>query len=105
MNATAICLWRARSSNYFRWQLAHRLGRAASQLGEVPGDGLEPGSLSASIAQYLDAGLNHSFVDYSAPRFPFASPAAGPLGLAPEEVLRYLETHLMEVGHPDANSP
>jgi hypothetical protein len=98
VSATAIALVRARSSNYFRWQLAHRLGRAARTLGDVPSRSLQVGNASAAIADYLDAGLNRSFVDYASPKSLFGRPEKGPLGIDPEEVVQYLESHLTPGG-------
>jgi hypothetical protein len=98
VNATAVSLSRARSSNYFRWQLAHRLGRAASQLGGIPVGDARAADVSYSIAAYLDAGLNHSFVDYAAPRLRFTRQVASPLHLDPEDVVHFLESHVMEAG-------
>ncbi len=102
VHATAVGLWRARTSNYFRWQMAHRLGNAASQLAELPRSGTNSPHQAASIAEYLDAGVNHSFVEYSVAHLPLAAPSAGPLDLAPEEVVEYLESHLTQGGEPHA---
>ena len=103
VNGTAAILWRARTSSYFRWQLAHRLGRVANQLGDLPGSQLSAGGLSEAIATYLDAGVNHSFVEYASPRLSFPRPAESPLDLAPEDVVQYLESHLMPGGDPHAH--
>jgi hypothetical protein len=94
VNATAVCLFRARKSNYFRWQLAHRLGRAAGQLGGLPAQSLPAGHAPDRMARYLDAGLNHSFVDYAAPRLSIRRHVDGPLELDPQEVVRFLEVNL-----------
>lgn len=104
VHATALCLVRARSSNYFRWQLAHRLGRVAGQLGGSSGVDPKAASLPPSIARYLDAGLNHSFVDYAARRVSFTPRPASPMNLDPEEVVRYLELHCSQGGDLDADS-
>jgi hypothetical protein len=98
VNSTAITLSRARSSNYFRWQLAHRLGRAAAELGSSASTGPWGPSAPAAIAGYLHAGLNQSFVDYASRRLPFTKPSAGALGVDPEEVVRYLEASLIQGG-------
>lgn len=98
VHATAVSLWRARTSNYFRWQVAHRLGSAANQLADRYGPGNERPDPAAAVAEYLDAGVNHSFVEYSVSRLPFAAPSASPLDLAPQEVVEYLESHLTQGG-------
>ena len=63
-----------------------------------------PGALDAAITRYLDAGVNHSFVEYATPRLPFGRPPGSPLDQAPEAVVRYLETHLLPDGDPHADS-
>ncbi len=104
VHATAVSLWRARTSKYFRWQVAQRLGKAASQLADRSGSRNEPPDRDASIAEYLDAGVNHSFVEYSVAHLPFAAPSASPLDLAPQEVVEYLESHLTQGGRPYGDS-
>jgi hypothetical protein len=93
VNSTAVALMRSRSSNYFRWQLAHRLGRVSRQL-DGPGRHAQVEGRPTAIAQYLDAGLNRSFVDYASPRLPFTRPQAGVLSLNPEDVVDHLESLL-----------
>lgn len=103
VNVTADSLWRARSSNYFRWQLAHRLGRAVSMLPTSPAADPLAGKLDAAIAAYLDAGVNHSFVEFSTPHLPFARRAGSPLDVSADEVVQYLERHVMRVRDPYAD--
>ncbi|HET6846616.1 MAG TPA: hypothetical protein VFH29_07260 [Anaerolineales bacterium] len=97
VNSTAVALMRARSSNYFRWQLAHRLGRVARQL-DAPGRHSEADGRPVAIAKYLDAGLNQSFVDHASPRLLFARPQAGVLSLNPADVVHHLESRLSAGG-------
>lgn len=97
VNSTAVAVMRARSSNYFRWQLAHRLGRVARHLGGG-GRRAQGQSMPAGIADYLDSGLNRSFVDYASPRLLFARPRVGPLDLDPEEVVHHLEDRMRAEG-------
>jgi hypothetical protein len=104
VKATAASLARARTSNYFRWQLANRLGRVARHLGQVPRTDPDASASTFRVNEYLDAGLNHSFVDYAARRVPFAARAVSPLDLDPEEAVRHLETHLTQSGGSDGDS-
>jgi hypothetical protein len=96
VQATANHLLRARSSNYFRWQLAHRLARAARECAELYGGA--DSKVPDDIGRYFDAGMNHSFVEYSAKAGPFTRPGAGPLDLDPAQAVRYLESRFMQGG-------
>lgn len=98
VNATAVALMRARGSNYFRWQLAHRLGRVARQLGGLPSRRVQPGRQPAAIASYLDAGLNQSFVDFATSKFPFSRQPADALDIDPEDVVQHLENVFLAGG-------
>ncbi len=88
---------KSRSGTYFKWQLANRLGRISRRLGENPAqrDSLE--KLEQPIAEYLDAGLNHSFVDFAASGTRFQR-RVSPITLDPTIVVDYLES-LLERDH------
>jgi len=98
VESLAIGLYRSRTSNYFKWQVANRLGRLARRAIDpraFPGE-LESGN--ASIWGYLDAGMNHSFVDFPTPRTRFARRLPTPLDVDPGEIVGYLESR-MEQSH------
>jgi hypothetical protein len=93
-------LGRSRRSTYFRWQLAHRLGRVSRKLVEIGGRGSDAGPPSARVEAYIAAGMNSSFVDFPAPRHPLARPRPTPLDVDPGEVVDYLESQsLMNRGN------
>lgn len=85
-------LRRSRRSTYFKWQIAHRLGRVSRKLAELGGRGSEIGPHNAGVEAYIAAGMNHSFVDFPAPRHPLARPKVSPLDVEPGEVVDYLES-------------
>ncbi len=92
----ALVVWirKSRQGNYFKWQLANRLGRIARRLDEVSGPrGRQPSSDEA-VEKYLDAGLNYSFVDFPGPRSRFPRPPRTPLDLEPGKVADYLESQM-----------
>ena len=92
VETAATWLLRARASNYFKWQLAHRLGRVSRRLDELRGRKNGSAAASAAVVDYLAAGLDHSFADFPGPRGPFAYPSATPLDLDPAKVIEYLES-------------
>ncbi len=49
---------------------------------------------SASIQEYLSAGLEHSFVDYPGPRSRFHRRLRTPLDLPPDQVVEYMEAQM-----------
>jgi hypothetical protein len=85
-------LRRSRRSTYFRWQLAHRLGRVSRKLMELNGRGAEDGPPNARVGAYIAAGTKNSFVDFPASRLPLARPMVTPLDVDPGEVVDYLES-------------
>ena len=92
VETVAIWLRRARSSNYFRWQLAHRLGRVARQWQDLAGSPVESGGLEPGIDAYLSAGSNHSFVDFPPRRGIFGRRLSSALDLDVAQVIDYLES-------------
>ena len=92
----ALVIWmnKARHGNYFKWQLANRMGRIVRRLGDLSGGRVASPSDEA-VEKYLDAGLNYSFVDFPTPRNRFAPAAKTPLDADPKRVVEYLES-LME---------
>ncbi len=94
----AIGLQRARASNYFKWQIANRLGRLARRVLDSPAYPAALDRAEDPVSRYLDAGLNHSFVDYPTPRNRFAARPRTPLDLDPSEVVAFLESG-MDMSH------
>lgn len=94
METLVVGIARARSSNYFKWQLANRLGRLARRMSESPRS--TPGSDSPvdAVQRYLAAGLNQSFVDFPTPRGPFSPRRPTALDVDPAEVIAYLESRM-----------
>ena len=90
----ALVVWmvKARNGNYFKWQLANRMGRIVRQVSELSGGGRP--HADEQVEKYLDAGMNYSFVDFPTPRGRFVRPST-PLDADPKRVADYLET-LME---------
>jgi hypothetical protein len=91
-----LALWihRARSSNYFKWQLANRLGRLAVKFDELAGRRGQGRPRVAPVEDYLAAGLQHSFVDFPVPRNRFQRRLPTPLDLPPVEVVEYIESQM-----------
>jgi hypothetical protein len=98
VESLAIWILRARTSNYFKWQLANRLGRIAHKLAAPPATLTGQNSRPTAVAAYLSAGVEHSFVDFPAPRHRWQRPRVTPLDLDPVEAVEALESQ-MEIGH------
>ncbi len=92
----ALTIWIAKASqgNYFKWQLANRLGRIARRLDALAGPGGRQASADPDVEQYIDAGLNYSFVDFPATRNPLAPVRRTPLDLDPRKAADYLESQM-----------
>jgi hypothetical protein len=97
VEALAVWIHRARSSTYFKWQLANRLGHIADKLQDSLGRRGRARAPVASVEEYLAAGLQHSFVDFPMPRHPFQRRAPTPLDLPPEEAVAYIESQMETV--------
>ena len=91
-----LALWihRARSSNYFKWQLANRLGRLAGRLESLAGRRGRQRPRVASVEEYLAAGVQHSFVDFPVPRHRFQHRLPTPLDLPPLDAIEYIESQM-----------
>jgi energy-coupling factor transporter transmembrane protein EcfT len=94
VEALAVWILKARKGNYFKWQLANRLGRIARRLAEASGQQNKPVSGNEAVNKYLDAGLNYSFVDFPGPRKRFHRSPPTPLDLDPNEAVDYLESQM-----------
>lgn len=95
---------RSRSSNYFKWQIAHRLGALARRLQDLTGQS-PPGSASEHrVADYLNAGLSLSFVDFPSRRGIFGRRPESALDLDPGEVTSNLEKGIFtdDMSHADS---
>jgi len=91
-----LALWihRARSSNYSKWQLANRLGRLAGRLEALTSRQGQQRPRLASVEEYLAAGVQHSFVDFPAPRHRFQRRLPTPLDLPPLDAIEYMESQM-----------
>lgn len=94
METLAMAIHRAGTSNYFKWQLANRLGRLSRRMPMAS----EAAASADSVKQYLAAGLNQSFVDFPTPRGPFSPHRPTPLDIDPAEAIDDLESR-MELNH------
>jgi hypothetical protein len=83
---------RARRSNYFKWQLANRLGRISQRLAELSGRRNADLDRVNEVQAYLSSGINSSFVEFPNPRYPFQHNPRTPLDLDPTRVVDYLES-------------
>lgn len=92
VEVVARWLQRSRGSTYFRWQLAHRLGRVSRKLLELDGRRLEDAPPNARVDAYIASGMENSFVDFPASHHPLARPKVTPLDIDPGEVVDYLES-------------
>ncbi len=92
----ALALWiaKSRKGNYFKWQLANRLGRIARRLAEGSGGATSLPSGGEAVDKYLDAGLNYSFVDFPSAHSRFERPPRTPLDLDPKAAADYLESQM-----------
>jgi energy-coupling factor transporter transmembrane protein EcfT len=90
----AAWMLKAREGIYYKWLIAHRLGRLARGLGTVSEVEDRSKFRKEAIEKYLDAGLNKSFADYPRPSNPFTRAQPTPLDLYPKEVIDYLESKL-----------
>lgn len=90
----ALWLHRARSSNYFKWQLANRLGRLAGRLEDLAGRRGQRRPRAASVEEYLAAGVERSFVDFPVPRHRFQHRLPTPLDLPPLDAIEYIESQM-----------
>jgi len=100
----ATTLEKSRQGTYFKWMVAHRLGRLTRALlaqreghrnnkrfGPLQGRDWSP---PQPVAEYLEAGLSGSFADYPRRRLPSRRRAPTPLDLPPQEAVRYLESQM-----------
>jgi energy-coupling factor transporter transmembrane protein EcfT len=102
VEALAVWIRRSHKSNYFKWQVANRLGRIARRLAEFSGQPAGFYSGNKALDQYLDAGINYSFVDFPGPKDRFHRPPPTPLDLDPRETVDHLESQmeLRRARHP-----
>lgn len=100
----ALAILRARSSNYFKWQLAHRLGCLSRRSEELAGRNSDTAAPGPHIAGYLAAGLMHSFVDFPSRRHVLGRPTGTPLDVDPGEVVVFLESQSLMNGENHADS-
>lgn len=94
VESLALWLSKAGDSNYFKWQVANRLGRIARRLDELSGRRSEKRRAAEPVRAYLSAGVDHSFADFPGPRHRFERRPATPLDLQPGVVVDYLESQM-----------
>ncbi len=102
VEALAAWIRKSRKGNYFKWQLANRLGRIARRLADTSGkqagwgtgEGTGSSTGNEGVEKYLDAGINYSFVDFPGPKNRFHHPPPTNLDLDPKEAVDYLELQL-----------
>jgi energy-coupling factor transporter transmembrane protein EcfT len=94
VEALAAWIRKSRKGNYFKWQLANRLGRIARRLAELSGEHTRFVSGNEAVDNYLDAGMNYSFVDFPGPKNRFHRTAPTPLDLDPEKAVDHLESQM-----------
>ncbi len=90
----AVWIVKSRHGNYFKWQLANRMGRIARSFNETSGPHTTFQSGDQAVDQYLDAGLNYSFVDFPTHRNRFERAPQTPLDLDPRKAADYLESQM-----------
>lgn len=97
-------LQNSRHSTYFKWQLAHRLGRISQRLLEIGGQESLSRTPDARVEAYLAAGIKNSFVDFPARRPILRGRKVTALDVDAGEVVEYLEsqTRLKRGNHGDS---
>lgn len=103
VEALSESLARLDKGNYYKWQVANRLGRLARDflilLGEreershrhLSGSGWQP---EEHVDKFIDVGLRGSFAQFPSPRFPFMRAEPTPLDVEVDDVLDFLETQI-----------
>ena len=102
VEALSLLFQKRNQGNYYKWSIAHRLGRAARELLDqregrqikqkytrLIGRGWNP---PQEVAAYLESGVNGSFADY--PKRSWSGSRHTPLDINPQEVIEYLESEL-----------
>ncbi|HEX2696713.1 MAG TPA: hypothetical protein VHM28_03335 [Anaerolineales bacterium] len=84
---------KAHSGNYFKWQIANRLGRIRRELNELSGRRGGFASESDAVENYFDAGINKSFVDFPLSKNRFRRTKTA-LDLNPKDAVDYLELQI-----------
>jgi len=90
--------------NYYKWMIANRLGKLASELSgragnrgflAGPQEKAAPGRIpSEAVQRYLKAGLKESFADYPLPSLPFMHRKPTPFDLDVQEAVEFLESQM-----------
>jgi len=97
-------MMRTKSGQYFKWLVAHRLGKLSYQIlvhresgrtrsvfEPLAGEGWQP---SHEIQRYLEVGLHGSFADFPNPKNPFTTPVQTPLDHNVPEIVEFLESQV-----------
>lgn len=89
----AAWFFKAQRGNYFKWQIANRLGGINRELNQSFGRRGRPEVQNEAVEKYFDAGLNKSFVDFPLAKNQFYR-ASTPLDLNPKDAVDYLESQM-----------
>jgi hypothetical protein len=104
VEALAIWMEKTHGGVYYKWLVAHRLGKVARELlaqregggssrvfGPLKGQDWDPPD---EVKAYLESGLNGSFADYPPPRWPWSPARPSPLDVKPQDVIAFLESEM-----------
>ena len=83
---------KSKGGNYFKWRIANKLGKLFRELDDDTDGSLK---IPENIKNYLDAGINKSFVDYPSRSWFVMKKKYSPFDCDLDEVVTYLES-LME---------
>ncbi|MBI5840338.1 MAG: hypothetical protein HZB19_09570 [Chloroflexi bacterium] len=107
IESLAVWIGKTRGGIYYKWLVAHRLGKLARELlaqREGRGRSKSFGRLNGrdwnppdEVDAYLESGLNGSFSAYPQPRWPWLPARKSPLDLSPQDAVEFLESE-MEAG-------
>ena len=111
VESLSVWMKRTERGSYFKWLIAHRLGKIAHEIllqrmGGKTRSFFDPltdpdWAPDASVQQYLETGLKGSFADYPQRRQFFSKPASTPLDHDVNEVINFLESQLSNQQHGD----
>jgi hypothetical protein len=103
VEALSVLIHKTSEGNYYKWNIANRLGKAARELlDQREGRQLKQKFIRLTghrdwqppqeVADYLEAGINGSFADY--PRRTWSRSPRTPLDMDPQQAIEYLESEL-----------
>ncbi len=102
IESLSVLIQKSSEGNYYKWSIAHRLGRAARELlDQREGRQVKQKfmrftdrnwSAPQEVSAYLEAGVNGTFADY--PKKSWSRSPRTPLDVDPQQVIEYLESEL-----------